>query len=117
MFALNFVAAVLLFLIGLYGVVTARNLIRILLNLGIMESATYLMLVAVGYREGATAPIFYEATVVPGETPVVDPIMQALALTSIVIGVVTLALALAMIIHLARRFGTLDARQLRHLRG
>jgi multicomponent Na+:H+ antiporter subunit C len=117
MFALNFAAAVVLFLIGLYGVVTARNLIRILLNLGIMESATYLMLIAVGYRAGATAPIFYEAKIVPGETPVVDPIMQALALTSIVIGVVTLALALSIIIHIARHYGTLDARRLRNLRG
>lgn len=117
MFWLNFAAAVILFLVGLYGVVTTPNLVRILLNLGIMESATYLMLIALGYRAGASAPIYYEPKMVPGQTPAVDPIMQALALTSIVIGVVTLALALSLIIHAARQYRTLDARRIRDLRG
>jgi multicomponent Na+:H+ antiporter subunit C len=116
-FSLNYVAAVLLFLIGLYGLVTHRNLVRMLLSLGLMESATYLLLIALGYRTGGTAPIFYEAGMTPGETVVADPIMQALALTSIVIGVVTLAMALSLIIHLARHFRTLDAQRIRDLRG
>lgn len=117
MFGINYIGAVLLFLIGLYGVLTQRNLVRILLNLGVMESATYLFLILVGYRAGATAPIFYEPAVVPGQTPVVDPIVQALALTSIVIGVVTLAMALSLIIQLARHYRTLDTRRIRSLRG
>ena len=117
MFAVNYVAAVLLFLIGLYGVITQRNLVRILLNLGIMESATFLFLIVIGYRSGGTAPIFYEPGIVPGRTPVVDPIVQALALTSIVIGVVTLAMALSLIIQLARHYRTLDSRRIRSLRG
>lgn len=117
MFAVNYVAAVLLFLIGLYGVITQRNLVRILLNLGVMESATFLFLILVGYRSGGTAPIFYEPGIVPGRTVVVDPIVQALALTSIVIGVVTLAMALSLIIQLARHYRTLDGRRIRSLRG
>lgn len=117
MFFQNYLAAILLFLIGLYGVVTHRNLVRMLLCLGLMESATFLMLISLGYRAGGTAPIFYEPGVVPGQTIVVDPIMQALALTSIVIGVVTLAMALSLIIHLARHYGTLDAGHIRDLWG
>ena len=117
MFFQNYVGAILLFLIGLAGVVLHRNLLRQLLSLGLMESATFLMLIALGYRTGGTAPIFYEANAVPGQTPVVDPIMQALTLTSIVISVVTLAMALSLIIHLARHYRTLDADQIRGLRG
>jgi multicomponent Na+:H+ antiporter subunit C len=117
MFYQNFICAILLFLSGLYGVMAHRNLIRILLSLGLMESATFLMLIAIGYRAGGTAPIFYEPNIVPGETTVVDPIMQALTLTSIVIGVVTLAMALSLIIHIARHYQTLDARQIRDLWG
>lgn len=117
MFSINYVAAAALFLIGLYGVIVHRNLLRMLLSLGLMESATFLMLIALGYRTGGTAPIFYEQGIVPGETVVVDPIMQALALTSIVIGVVTLAMALSLIIHLARHYRTLDAHRIRDLRG
>lgn len=117
MFALNYVAAALLFVFGVIGVLTQRNLVRLLLNLGLMESATFLLLVTLGYRTGATAPIFYEPGIVPGRTPVVDPIVQALTLTSIVIGVVTLAMALALIIQLARHYRTLDVRRMRELRG
>ncbi len=117
MFFMNYLAAILLFLIGLYGVITQRNLVRILLNLGLMESSTYLMLISLGYRAGSTAPIFYEAKIQPAITIVADPIMQALALTSIVIGVVTLALALSLIIHMARLYRTLDSRRIHELRG
>lgn len=117
MFAINYLAAILLFLIGLYGLIREKNVVRMILNLGLMESATYLLLIALGYRAGGTAPIFYEATIVPGETVAVDPIVQALALTSIVIGVVTLALALALVIQLARHYRTLDARRMRELNG
>jgi multicomponent Na+:H+ antiporter subunit C len=115
--AINLIGAILLFLIGIYGLVTHRNLIRLILNLGLIESATYLFLIALGYREGGTAPIFYEANIIPGETVAVDPIMQALALTSIVIGVVTLALSLSLVIQIARHYRTLDATRIRDLHG
>lgn len=117
MIGINLIGAILLFLLGLYGVISNRNLVRMLLNLGVMESATYLFLIALGYRSNSTAPIFYEPNIVPGQTPVVDPITQALALTSIVIGVVTLAMALSIIIQIARQYRTLDARHIRDLRG
>jgi multicomponent Na+:H+ antiporter subunit C len=64
-FAVNYLGAIALFLIGLYGVVTQRNVLRILLSLGLMESATYLFLIALGYRANSTAPIFYEANIIP----------------------------------------------------
>ena len=117
MFVINYIAAILLFLIGLYGLVRARNVVRMILNLGLMESATYLLLIVLGYRAGGTAPIFYEAPDMVGAITAVDPIVQALALTSIVIGVVTLAMALALVIQLARHYRTLDARRMRELRG
>lgn len=115
-----YLGAILLFLIGLFGVITHRNLLRIVLSLSLMESATFLMLIIQGFRSKATAPIFigpYGMDIIPGVTNVVDPIVQALTLTSIVIGVATLAMALALIIQLARHYRTLDVRQLRDLRG
>ncbi|MGH2537761.1 MAG: sodium:proton antiporter [Candidatus Promineifilaceae bacterium] len=116
-FFLNYAAAIFLFLAGLYGLVRERNAVRLILNLGLMESATYLLLVVVGYRQGGTAPIFYEEEVIPGQILVVDPIVQALTLTSIVIGVAILALALALVIQLARHYRTLDTGRIRELRG
>ena len=112
-----YLGAILLFMLGLYGVLTHRNLLRIMLCLGLMESATFLLFITIGYRAGATAPIFYEEGLVPGTIPVVDPIVQALTLTSVVISMVTLAMVLALIIQLARHYRTLDARRIRELRG
>ncbi len=115
-----YLGAILLFLIGLYGMIVHRNMMRILLSLGLMESAAVLMLIVQGFRLQATAPILAAGEgeeIVPGITQVVDPIVQALTLTSIVIGVATLGMALAMIILLVRHYGTLDVRRLRELRG
>lgn len=117
MFFQNYLGAVLLFLIGLYGVLRHHNLLRMLLCLGLMESATYLMLISVGFRAGATAPIFFETHIVPGQTAVVDPIVQAIVSTAIVVGVVTLAMGLSLIVHLARHYRTLNAQRIRDLRG
>lgn len=111
---ISLIAAALLFCIGLAGVVMHRNLLRILLALSLMENATYLFLLTVGYREGATAPIFLD---IPVGTPVMDPIMQALALTSIVIGVVTFSLGLVLIIGIVRHYRTLNSHKIRRLRG
>jgi len=115
-----YLGAVLLFLIGLYGMIVHRNMLRIVLSLGLMESAVVLMLLIQGFRFQATAPILAienGAESAPGATQVVDPIVQALTLTSIVIGVATLAMALALIILLVQHYGTLDVRRLRRLRG
>ena len=114
-----YLSAILLVLIGLYGVLLHRNMLRIVLSLSLMEGGTFLLLVTQGYRLHATAPILAPSgrEIVPGITHVVDPIVQALTLTSIVIGVATLALALALIIQLARHYRTVDVRRLHELRG
>ena len=111
---LPYVIAAWLFLVGLYGVATSRNRIHLVVCLSVAQSATYVVLVAIGYRTGAGAPVFQ--AVAPG-TPAVDPVVQALTLTSVVIGVATLSLALALVIQLARHYRTLDLRRMRELRG
>jgi multicomponent Na+:H+ antiporter subunit C len=75
---LPYIAAVWIFLIGLYGLVTSRNLIHLVICLSVTQSATYVLLVAIGYRTGQGAPIFAD---VPFGTPAVDPVVQALTLT------------------------------------
>ncbi len=76
-----------LFLVGLYCVLTKKNTVKIVVGLGIMEYATNLFLVLLGYRKNGVAPILDKATN-PLEflARAVDPIPQALVLTAIVIG-------------------------------
>jgi multicomponent Na+:H+ antiporter subunit C len=88
------VSALALVLTGLFGVITRRNIIRILLALNILETGVNLFLVSLGYAPGKEAPIVTTRIAGP-VTPFVDPLPQALVLTSIVIGLGTTALALA----------------------
>jgi multicomponent Na+:H+ antiporter subunit C len=109
-----FVVAAWLFLVGLYGIVTSRHLVLLIVCLSVSQSATYVLLLAIGYRSGATAPVFYD---VPPGTPAVDPVVQALTLTDVVVGVTITALLLALAIQEHKRFGTLDPDELRAMRG
>jgi multicomponent Na+:H+ antiporter subunit C len=108
------IVTVWLFVVGLYGVVSSRNLIHQVLCLAVIQSSTYVLLLAIGYRNGSAAPIF--STAPPG-TPAVDPIVQALTLTDIVVEATVVALLLSLAVQTWKRFGTLDPDRLRALRG
>lgn len=103
-----------LFLVGLYGVITRRNLIKIAISLSIMEFSTFLLFALIGYIDGGIAPIVDPAN--PVRT-YVDPLPQALVLTAIVIGLATTAMLMAVIIRLYRKYGTFDIREIKSLRG
>jgi multisubunit Na+/H+ antiporter MnhC subunit len=103
-----------LFLVGLYGVITRRNLIKIAISLSIMEFSIFLLFALVGYVDGGVAPIVDPANPV---LTYVDPLPQALVLTAIVIGLATTAMLMAVIIRLYRKYGTFDIREINSLRG
>ena len=92
-----------LILVGLFGVLTRRNLVRILLALNILETGVNLLLVSMGYFEGGRAPILLSEVTPASAGGFVDPLPHALVLTSIVIGVGTTALALTLILTHFRR--------------
>jgi multicomponent Na+:H+ antiporter subunit C len=103
-----------LFAVGLYGIVTSRNLIHMVTCLSVVQSSTYVLLLTIGFRKGATAPIFLD---VPVGTPAVDPVVKALALTDVVVGATVSALLLALAVQAHKRHGTLDPEEFRALRG
>ena len=104
----------ILFLVGLYGVITRRNLVKIVISLSIMEFSTFLFFALIGYIEGGVAPIVNPAD--PAKI-YVDPLPQAMVLTAIVIGLATTAMLMAVIIRLYRKYKTLDIREINNLRG
>ena len=107
-----------LFLVGLYCVLTKKNTVKIVVGLGIMEYATNLFLVLLGYRKDGVAPILDKATN-PLEflARAVDPIPQALVLTAIVIGLGVTSMAIALCIRLYEKYGTFDVSEIRRLKG
>ena len=110
---LPYVAVVALIVLGLLAMLFKRNLIKVLLGLSITESADNLFLVATGYRQDSVAPIF---TNVP-DGPMALPTVQALTLTSIVIGVATSAMMLSFAMVLYKKYGTTDIQKIQKLKG
>ena len=113
-----YVLIALLMVIGLYGLFAKRHVLKKIIGLVIVEHAINLFLVSVGYRSDGLPPILTagqdRAAFVQGS---VDPLPQALVLTSIVIGLGVVMLLVAMALRLHERFGTLDTTQIRELRG
>jgi multicomponent Na+:H+ antiporter subunit C len=111
---LPYFVAAWLFLVGLYGVVTSRNLVHLIICLTVVQSSTYVLLLGIGYRVGAAAPVFAD---IPPGTPAVDPIVQALMLTDVVVEVTVTALLLALAVQAHERTGKLDPNDLGIIRG
>jgi multicomponent Na+:H+ antiporter subunit C len=111
---LPYAVAVWLFLIGLYGLITSRHLVHLVVCLTVAQSSTYVLLLAVGYRKHATAPIFEG---IPLGARATDPVVQALVLTDVVVSVAVLALLLAVAVQVHKREGTLDPDEIPAVRG
>lgn len=111
---LPYAIAAWLFIVGLWGVVSSRNLVSTVLSLTVVQSSTYVLLLAVGYRSGAAAPIVAD---IPASSRLVDPTVQVLVLTDVVIEATVTALLLALVVQAHKRFGSIDPADLRALRG
>ncbi len=107
-------SSVLVILIGLYGALVKKSLLKVVIGLSIMEAGVNLLFIALGYLKNGTAPIFssgYDSSQV-----MVDPIPQALVLTAIVIGFGVTAVALSLVIRLWRHHHTLSIDQIKNLK-
>jgi len=111
---LPYAVAAFVLLVGLTGVVTSRNLIHLGVCLTVTQSATYVLLLAVGYVRHGGPPIF---SGVRANVTAVDPVVQALTLTDIVVSVAVLALILALALDVHRHAGTVDPDEIAELRG
>jgi multicomponent Na+:H+ antiporter subunit C len=111
---LPYAVAAWICVVGLYGIVTSRNLIHIAVCLTVTQSSTYVLLLAVGYVDGGGPPIFVG---VPLGALTVDPVVQSLVLTDIVVSVTVLALILALALDVHRNAGTVDPDEIAELHG
>lgn len=109
-----YLLCLVLFCVGLYGVLRKRNLVKIIVGLGIIEYSMNLFFVLLGYRYHGRAPIDAQAQHVLN---MVDPLPQALVLTSIVIGLGITALVISIAIRIYDRYGTFDITKIKKLRG
>jgi len=113
---LPFVFCIVLFGIGVYAILSKKNIIRIILGICIAEYAVNLYLIMIAYKLGGRSPIFSATENILPET-MVDPLPHALVLTSIVIGLATTAFLVALAMRLHDKYGTFDITRIRELRG
>ncbi len=98
-FILDLIAVILLLVIGLYTLLVSRNLLRMLIGYEVMAKGVTLAIVSAGWINGKMA------------------LAQTLAITAIVVEVVFIAIALAIIMLIQRKNGSLDVRKLTNLKG
>ncbi|MDD5428739.1 MAG: sodium:proton antiporter [Candidatus Omnitrophica bacterium] len=109
-----YMLCLVLFSIGLYCVLRKRNIIKIIIGIGIMEYAVNLFFILIGYVEGGRSPIYEH-----GQTmmKMVDPLAQVIVLTSIVLGLSVTLLLVSIAIKIYEKYGTFDITKINRLKG
>lgn len=103
----NYVAAILLAMIGFYVLIDSRNLIKKLVGLNVFQTSVFLLYISMGKIEGGTAPIHYD-----GVAPFSNPLPHVLILTAIVVGIATLSVGLALIVRIKEAYGTIEENEI-----
>jgi multicomponent Na+:H+ antiporter subunit C len=114
MTVLPYLLAAWLLVIGLYGIVSSRNLIHLTVCVSVCQSATYVLLLAIGYKQHGTAPVFSD---IPTSRRAVDPVVESLTLTDIVVAVAVSALLLSLALKAFDHHGSLDPAEMADLQG
>lgn len=109
-----YIMCLLLFCIGVYCALFKRNLIKIIIGISICDYAVNLFLILSGYKINGRAPILEKGQKI---TDIVDPLPQALVLTSIVIGLAVMGLMVAIAIRIYQKYGTFDITEIKRLKG
>ena len=102
--------SIILFFIGLFGLIARRQIVKTIISIGIMESAVILFFLSIGRWQDQVPPIGDAAV-----ENMVDPLPQALMITAIVIGVAITAATLTLYMSLNHQHGTTDWLQARLL--
>lgn len=112
---LNYIASFLLFILGLYVILTKKNLIKMIIGVILMNSGINLLLISVGFRVNGTSAAYI--TDLRDGKFFIDPIPQALTLTSIFISACITVIALVFILKVKEHYGTIDADKVRRMKG
>lgn len=110
----NYCMAIVLMMIGLYGIIAKRNLIKQAISLGIFSTGIFLFYISISVISGpdgqmGTAPVWEGSKDAYLNGALYDnPLPHVLMLTAIVVSVSILAVALAIIVNIKRAYGTIE---------
>ncbi|MFC1725897.1 sodium:proton antiporter [candidate division KSB1 bacterium] len=113
-----YILCTIVFVVGLYCLIAKKHLVKKILGIAIMEYSINLFLILIGYKADGVAPILLkDMDKMEFISNSVDPLPQALVVTSIVIGLGVLALMVAIALRLYDQYKTFDMSEIRNLRG
>lgn len=106
----NYWLAIVIIMIGFYGVIARRNLLKQAIALGLFQTGVFLFYVTMAvYRAPDGTPGVAPIWTDPAKTgPFDNPLPHVLMLTAIVVSVSTLAVAMAIIVNIQRKYGTIE---------
>lgn len=98
-FSLFGIGVALTLLVGVYGIVVTRNLVRTLIAMEVLTKAATVLIIVCGYVGERMA------------------LAQALAVTLIIIEVAVIVAAVGIVLSIHRKTGTIDRSSIRNLKG
>ncbi len=114
---ISLITGFILIIIGLWGILTQKNIIKIIIGFSIFDTGLHIVLVSIANVHGRTAPIIDKAVGISEATQkVVDPVPQALVLTAIVIGLGVTALMLVYALKLYQNKKSLEIKDFNDLK-
>lgn len=109
----NYAAALFFFLFGIYVMISAQNLIRKIMGMGIMQAGVIIFYISLAFKHGAKAAIVPKYAHKAVETAqYANPLPHALMLTAIVVGVSLLGVALILTIKIHKEHGSLEENEI-----
>lgn len=111
---IEYLLCLVMFCIGLYCILRKRNIIKIIIGLGILDYSVNLFFVLIGYRSHGRSPILASNQVIMN---MVDPLPQAVVLTTIVLGLAVTMVLVSIAIRIYEKYGTFDITKIKRLKG
>jgi len=101
----NYLAVIMLMMIGLYTMISRGNLVKKVMGMNVFQVSVILLYVSMGKVAGGTAPILIEGQ---SESIYSNPLPHVLMLTAIVVGVASTAVGLALVVRVNEAYGTVE---------
>ena len=107
----NYWVVIFLMMVGFYALISRGNLVKKVVGLNIFQTSVIIFYVSTGKIAGGTAPILIEddhGVAEGAEVLYSNPLPHVLMLTAIVVGVATMAMALALVVRIKETYGTIE---------
>ncbi|MFC1669503.1 cation:proton antiporter subunit C [Spirochaetota bacterium] len=112
----NFWFYIILMMLGFYTMIIKKNLVKKVIGMNIFQTAIILFYVSISSKKGGTLPILENGHAagdqVVNVSKYLNPLPHVLMLTAIVVMVATLGVALAIVIKIYNRYGTLEENEI-----